>query len=121
MEILMIVKQKILINQGIQLLCIIILKIQKHPMLTVLVYMYVDGGKDIYLFGNTVIDSIFGIEIGAEETKHKNYVTNIIVENNKLEGNTITGIRVGGYKKSRLNVKNTVFRKNKITKSNTSI
>ena len=42
-------------------------------------------------------------------------------ENNKLEGNIITCIRVGGYKKSRLSVKNTVFRKNKITKSNTSI
>lgn len=57
--------------------------------------LYVDGAKDIYLFGNTVIDSQFGIEIGAEETKHKNYVTNVVVENNKLEGNTIIGIRVG--------------------------
>ena len=83
--------------------------------------LYVDGAKDIYLFGNTVVDSQFGIEIGAEEIKHKNYITNIIVENNKLEGNTITGIRVGGYKQSRLSVKNTVFRKNKITKSSTSI
>ena len=83
--------------------------------------LYVDGAKDIYIFGNTVVDSQFWIEIGAEEIKYKNYITNIIVENNKLEGNTITGIRVGGYKQSRLSVKNTVFRKNKITKSSTSI
>ena len=33
--------------------------------------LYVDGAKDIYLFGNTVVDSQFGIEIGEEEIKYK--------------------------------------------------
>ena len=83
--------------------------------------IYVDGSKDIYIYGNTVVDSPFGIEVGCEETKHKNQITNIIVENNNLIGNTVTGIRVGGYKKNLLSVKNSEFKNNKISKSQTPI
>jgi len=83
--------------------------------------IYVDGSRDIYIYGNTVVDSPFGIEVGCEETKHKNQIINILVENNKLIGNTVTGLRVGGYKKSLLSVKNTEFKNNKISKSPTPI
>jgi len=83
--------------------------------------IYVDGSKDIYIYGNTVVDSPFGIEVGCEETKHNNQITNIIVENNNLIGNTVTGIRVGGYKKNLLSVKNSEFKNNKISKSQTPI
>ena len=45
----------------------------------------------------------------------------IVVENNKLIGNAVTGIRVGGYKKSSLIVRSTVFKNNQISKSKKSI
>ena len=77
--------------------------------------------QKIYIYGKTVVDSPFGIEVGCEEIKHKNQITNIIVENNNLIGNTVTGIRVGGYKKNLLSVKNSEFKNNKISKSQTPI
>ena len=84
--------------------------------------IYVDGAKEIYIYENYVGYSQFGIEIGAEENKdHQNPITNIVVENNKLVGNIITGIRVGGFKKNLLSVTNTKFIKNIISKSKTSI
>ena len=84
--------------------------------------IYVDGAKEIYIFKNTVSNSQYGIEIGAEEKdEHKNPVTDIIVESNNLIGNSFTAIRVGGFEEDSFFVKNTLFKKNKITKSKTSI
>ena len=59
--------------------------------------LYVDGARDIYLAENTIERSQFGLEIGSEEKNDKYSVKNIIVKNNILRGNTVTGIRVGGY------------------------
>lgn len=82
--------------------------------------LYVDGAKDIYLAENTITDSQYGIEIGAEEKK--NDVKNIIVTNNKVIRNTITGIRVGGYDEKHSGwVKDSVFKKNHISGSPTGI
>ena len=83
--------------------------------------IYADGARDIYIYQNTVLNSNYGIEVGAESSENKNAVTNIVVENNKLIGNEITAIRVGGYKKDALIVKNTVFKNNQISKSKQSI
>ena len=83
--------------------------------------IYVDGARDIYIYQNTVLNSQFGIEVGAENNDNKNAVTNIVVENNKLIGNTITAIRVGGYDTDSLFVRNTVFKNNQVSKSKTSI
>ena len=83
--------------------------------------IYADGARDIYIYGNTVVDSPFGIEVGCEELKHRNPITNIVVENNNLIGNKVTGIRVGGYKENLLSVKSTEFKNNKISKSETPI
>ena len=83
--------------------------------------IYVDGARDIYIYENTVLNSQFGIEVGAENNDHKNAVTNIVVENNKLIGNEKTAIRVGGYDTDSLIVRNTVFKNNQISKSKTSI
>ena len=83
--------------------------------------IYADGSRDLYIYGNTVTNSPFGIEVGCEETEHKNPIKNIIVENNNLVGNTVTGIRVGGYKEHLLSVKDSEFKNNKISKSKTPI
>lgn len=84
--------------------------------------IYVDGAKEIFIYKNKVSNSQYGIEIGAEENKdHKNPITDIIVESNNLIANTLTGIRVGGFEKDLLFVKNTTFKNNKISKSKTSI
>ena len=74
----------------------------------------------IYLW-NTEVDSPYGIEVGYEETKHKNQITNIIVENSNLIGNTVTGIMDGGNKENLLCVKKSQFKNNKIIKSKTPI
>ena len=80
--------------------------------------LYVDGARDIYLAGNTVTNSQYGIEIGSEEKNDKYPVKNIIVKNNKLESNLITGIRVGGYEKQSTGVvKDCKFLDNTITKT----
>ena len=61
--------------------------------------LYIDGARDIYVAENTVTDSQYGIEIGSEE-KNDNYpVKNIIVKNNVLKDNSITGIRLGGFER----------------------
>ena len=83
--------------------------------------IYVDGAKDIYIYDNIVANSQYGIEVGAENNDNKNAITNILVENNKLIGNTKTGIRVGGYDDKSLIVRNTVFKSNHISKSPKSI
>ena len=62
--------------------------------------LYVDGSRDIYLAENTILNSQYGIEIGAEEKNNAYPVKNIIIKNNTVQDNTETGIRLGGYDKS---------------------
>ena len=59
--------------------------------------LYIDGARDIYVAENTIIDSQYGIEIGSEEKNDDYPVKNIIVKNNVLKDNSITGIRLGGF------------------------
>ena len=40
--------------------------------------IYADGARDIYIYQNTVLNSNYGIEVGAESSKNKNAVTNIM-------------------------------------------
>ena len=82
--------------------------------------IYADGAKNILIYGNRVIKSDCGIEVGAEGKKSNNLVTNINVENNKLINNT-AAVKVGGYDKSRYFVKNTLFKNNIMTNGENSI
>lgn len=59
--------------------------------------IYVDGAKDILVQNNYVYKCQYGIEVGSEEKNEYYPVKNIIVRNNIFEGNTVVGIRVGGY------------------------
>ena len=82
--------------------------------------LYVDGAKNIYLGENIISESQYGIEIGNE--KKKLSVKNIIVENNKMINNLITGIRIGGFDKHDSgNVKDSIIRKNQINGNSNSV
>ena len=59
--------------------------------------LYIDGSRDIYVAENTIINSQYGIEIGSEERNDDYPVKNIILKNNILNDNTITGLRIGGF------------------------
>ncbi|MBR5144093.1 MAG: right-handed parallel beta-helix repeat-containing protein [Clostridia bacterium] len=61
--------------------------------------IYVDGGKYCLVEGNYIYSCQYGIEIGSEELKEEYPVTDIIVRNNILKGNTVCALRVGGYDK----------------------
>lgn len=57
--------------------------------------IYVDGGRDILIDRNIVFDSDIGIEIASE---HRSKATSrVIVRNNLLYDNRMTGIAIGGY------------------------
>lgn len=75
--------------------------------------IYVDGGRNCLIEGNLIYGSQYGIEIGSEEFNDKYPVTEIVVRNNLIIGNTVCGMRVGGYdKKSSGTVKNTYIYNN---------
>ena len=59
--------------------------------------LYIDGSRDIYVAENTIVNSQYGIEIGSEEKNDKYPVKNIILKNNVLNDNTVTGLRIGGF------------------------
>ena len=84
--------------------------------------LYVDGARDIYLAENTIAHSQYGIEIGSEE-KNENYpVKNIIIKNNNIKDNTQTGIRLGGFDKSKTGtVKDSQFIGNTISGGNNGV
>lgn len=84
--------------------------------------LYVDGARDIYLAENTVKNSQYGIEIGSEERNDEYPVKNIIVKNNILSDNTVTGIRLGGFdEKDTGYVQNCDIIDNVISGSHTSV
>ncbi|MGN0824733.1 MAG: hypothetical protein ACI4MB_06740 [Candidatus Coproplasma sp.] len=59
--------------------------------------LYVDGSRDIILQNNFISDCAYGIEVGSEERNDSYPVKNILVRSNICKGNSVTGIRVGGY------------------------
>ena len=59
--------------------------------------IYVDGGRNCLIEGNLVYNCQYGIEIGSEELNDKYPVTDIVVRNNILKGNTVCTLRIGGY------------------------
>ena len=84
--------------------------------------IYIDGARDIYVADNTITSSQYGIEIGSEERNDKYPVKNIIVKNNKLDINTITGIRVGGFDEESTGVvKDCSFIENTITGTHNAV
>ena len=74
--------------------------------------IYVDGGKNIVISGNTVTECDLGIEIGAENPGQS--TEGITVEANVIRNNDKAGIVFGGYDKKRGRVKNCVFRRNQL-------
>lgn len=59
--------------------------------------IYVDGGRNCLVEGNLVYNCQYGIEIGSEELNESYPVTDIIVRNNVLSGNSVCAMRIGGY------------------------
>jgi len=60
--------------------------------------IYVDGGRDIVIENNVVMESDLGIEIGAENSG--TVTRNVIVRNNVLMRNEKAGLVFGGYQAS---------------------
>ena len=84
--------------------------------------LYIDGSRDIYVAENTIVDSQYGIEIGSEEKNDDYPVTNIIVHNNVLKGNTETAIRIGGFEEEETGVvQNCNITENTISGSHTAV
>lgn len=72
--------------------------------------IYVDGGRDIVISGNTVTECDLGIEIGAENAGQ--VTRGITVEGNVLFKNDKAGLVLGGYDRRRGRVSGCVFRRN---------
>jgi hypothetical protein len=80
--------------------------------------IYVDGGKDIKIERNITYQNGYGIEVGHEEN---GTASNIIVTNNLIYLNEVTGIAIGGYDSGTSGqVTNSVFRNNTLFKNNTN-
>jgi parallel beta-helix repeat protein len=72
--------------------------------------IYVDGGRDIVISGNTVTECDLGIEIGAENAGQT--TRSIIVEDNVLYRNDKAGLVFGGYDRKKGRVTACLFRRN---------
>ncbi|MDB6069283.1 MAG: Por secretion system C-terminal sorting protein, partial [Verrucomicrobiales bacterium] len=72
--------------------------------------IYVDGGRDIIISGNTVTECDLGIEIGAENAGQQ--TKGIVVEDNVLFRNDKAGLVFGGYDRKRGRVTGCTFRRN---------
>lgn len=84
--------------------------------------LYIDGAKDIYVADNIIKNSQFGIEIGSEERNDLYPVNNIIVKNNIVSDNIVTGLRIGGYEEIETGiVQNCSLIENIITRSHTAV
>lgn len=69
--------------------------------------IYIDGGENVLIKGNTSHNNDIGIEVASE---HKNKVAkDIRVLNNTVRQNNYTGIAVGGYDSSVGGIKNVVI------------
>ena len=78
--------------------------------------IYVDGGNDVKIIGNTVNSCEGGIEVGAETTNSKlsgKETENITVENNVITG-CAYGVNIGGYEKKLGRVYNVIFNGNRL-------
>jgi hypothetical protein len=74
--------------------------------------IYVDGGKDTVISGNTVTSFGFGVEIASE--KFGKYVSGITVKNNLIYNNLVTGIGIGHGEKQRSYVEKCVISGNTV-------
>ncbi len=74
--------------------------------------IYVDGGRDIVIRGNTVTECDLGIEIGAENAGQM--TSGITVEDNIIYRNDKAGLVFGGYDRKRGRVTGSVFRRNRL-------
>ncbi len=62
--------------------------------------IYIDGGKSITIENNTSYNNDYGIEIGCENNgnaPNDPSASNIIVRNNLIYNNKVSGIALGGY------------------------
>ena len=74
--------------------------------------IYVDGGRNIVISGNTVTECDLGIEIGAENAGQT--TQGITVEDNLIYNNDKAGIVLGGYDRKRGRVTGCLFRRNRL-------
>lgn len=79
--------------------------------------IYIDGGRDTVVERNTVYLSDIGIEIASE---HQNRATrNIVVRNNVLYQNRLTGLAMGGYDTNRGSTEDCAIVNNTLYHNNT--
>ena len=79
--------------------------------------IYVDGGRDILIENNSVVESDLGIEVGAENSGLT--TENVIVRNNVLAHNERAGLVFGGFASGVGRVENSEFRNNTLYFNNT--
>ncbi|MBX7208440.1 MAG: right-handed parallel beta-helix repeat-containing protein [Verrucomicrobiaceae bacterium] len=69
--------------------------------------IYVDGGKDIVIEDNLVMECDLGIEVGAEN--RGTVTTGITVKNNRIFNNDKAGLVFGGFDRTAGRVKDCIF------------
>ncbi|MEN2766268.1 right-handed parallel beta-helix repeat-containing protein [Ornithinibacillus xuwenensis] len=79
--------------------------------------IYVDGGKNISIEGNTVYKNDIGIEATSEHSGKS--ADNITITNNVVYHNYYTGISIGGYDENRGGTKNTTIAHNIMYRNDT--
>ncbi len=79
--------------------------------------IYVDGGAHITIEGNTVFSANIGIELASEHPGRE--TSDILVRNNMLYHNHMTGIALGGYDSERGSTRNVILVNNTLFHNDT--
>jgi hypothetical protein len=79
--------------------------------------IYVDGGKDLIIEQNDAHDNDIGIEVASEHAGKS--ASGVIVRNNLIYRNIMSGITIGGYDRYRGYTENCFFLNNTIFKNDT--
>ncbi|MGV8040463.1 MAG: right-handed parallel beta-helix repeat-containing protein [Thermoanaerobaculaceae bacterium] len=80
--------------------------------------IYVDGGRDLLVEGNTVHHNDYGIEVGCENPGRA--ASGVVVRSNLVHHNTVAGIGFGGYDTDRGVTVGCTFRHNTLYHNDTT-
>lgn len=78
--------------------------------------IYVDGGKDIEIIGNTVRSNDYGITVGCENSGKT--ASGILIKNNSVSENNKAGLAIGGWSSSVGRVLDVTVTGNKVSLNN---
>lgn len=79
--------------------------------------IYIDGGKNITIEGNTIYNCDIGIEATSEHAGK--YADQVSIINNTVYNNVFTGISIGGYDENRGGTSNSTIAQNIIYRNDT--